>query len=526
MAKSDSGSPSKSTLRKTMRVAPTRPATESPDALFKAAALGQAAYVESLLSQAIEVDGRDTKGRTALIWAAMNGHPAVVHILLAKGADINAHDDLGRTPLMWAAVNGHISTVRSLLVNSANIHAKDQEANTALTLASAKDHKQIVSQLTQAGAVLGSWNDWNANPRARIVRQIPGGTLIPGAAIPGSGTTSVQIPRIRRSPSSVTPPVPAPAPAPAAPPPRSLKTILVSVAVARTENGQVSAITDVHSAMLADKLMELAQACGYNRSYIRAFAIPLMTKGKVRIDSEDYVERIGLEPRDLMDHEEASDLLEEFLISLPAEATETDPPAEEEEEEAPETVMHYAPGALSVETTVGGPTNNGITPPPMPLGHAAMMRAAMEGRATTLRILVEEGNDVNMRLLDGWTPLMCTSWNGHDACVKTLLEMGADIEARGADGWTALMIAAWNGRPEIVKILLDQGANPHACDNSGKTVLMWAVQNGNPDTVRNLISKKADVTARNNRGKTALYYARREQNDAVIKVLEKAGAQE
>lgn len=473
----------KSALRAAMRAQDARTPQEVHEALFKAAALGQSTTVDMLLPKVTDLEVRDAHGRTALIWAAMNGHPAVVNILLDRGAKIDAKDELDRTPLMWASVNGHIATVRVLILRAANLHAQDKESATALTLASAKDHKQIVSQLTQAGAVLGSWDDWNANPRARLLRQMPGGTLasgsLPGVAVVGS------IPKIKRDGSKVIAPS------------KSLKEIRVHIAHAKVEHGQAETLINAKSVSLEEKLIEIAKSCDYSRSYMKAFAIPLMTKGKVRVDAGDHVERIGIDEKDWLDHQEAEELLEAFLNSLSG-------------------------GSQSDNLA----SNGAGEAHPMTLGNAAMMRAAMEGRTTTLKILVEEGTDVNSRLLDGWTPLMCSSWNGHGACVKALIELGADIEARGADGWTALMIAAWNGHADIVKLLLDEKANVSACDNNGKSVLMWAVQNGNVTGVKILLAKKPDVNARSSSGKTALYYAKREQHAAIARLLERAGARE
>ncbi len=515
MTKADTGSQGKRALRKTMRVQATKPPEGMDEKMFKAAALGQIVTLEMLLPKATNVDCRDAKGRTALIWAAANGHPSVVNLLLDRGANIEAKDELGRTPLMWASENGHIATVRVLLQRGANIHSKDKEMATALTLASAKDHKQIVNQLTQAGAVLGSWNNWNASPRARPLRQMPGGVFDSGAQ-PAVAVGSIN-PKIKRNEPGPARRVEAEK---AAPPARSLKTIPVNVTRARVEHGQLASLGDAISISLEEKLDELARNSDYSRSYIRAFAIPLMTKGKVRIDKGDHVERIGMDPKNLLDHEEAEDLLESYLITLPQEAKEAGGGARGEAQAS------YAPGALSVETSAAGDEMQGGAASTMPPGNAAMMRAAMEGRTTTLKILIEEGADINIRLLDGWTPLMCSVWNGHGESVKILLELGADLEARGANGWTALMIAAWNGHPDIVQQLVEEGANVHACDETGKTVLMWAVQNGNPASVKILLAKKVDVNAMNNRGKTALYYAAREEHPAIVKLLEKAGAKE
>jgi ankyrin repeat protein len=43
--------------------------------------------VKLLLEKAVDVDSKDSYGRTPLSWAAQNGHEGVVKLLLEKGAE-------------------------------------------------------------------------------------------------------------------------------------------------------------------------------------------------------------------------------------------------------------------------------------------------------------------------------------------------------------------------------------------------------------------------------------------------------
>ncbi|EWZ49027.1 ankyrin repeat protein [Fusarium oxysporum f. sp. albedinis] len=63
----------------------------------------------------INIDGKDSSGRTPLLLAAEHGHEAVVRLLLEGGAHTNAADKIeGRTPLSYAVDNGHEAVVRLL----------------------------------------------------------------------------------------------------------------------------------------------------------------------------------------------------------------------------------------------------------------------------------------------------------------------------------------------------------------------------------------------------------------------------
>jgi len=56
------------------------------------------------------------------------------------------------------------------------------------------------------------------------------------------------------------------------------------------------------------------------------------------------------------------------------------------------------------------------------------------------------------------TPLQWASYNGALEVVRLLLEQGADVEAKDEDGKTALQQAGDRGHDEIVKLLREHGA--------------------------------------------------------------------
>ncbi|KAM5528567.1 hypothetical protein FOXYSP1_19048 [Fusarium oxysporum f. sp. phaseoli] len=67
----------------------------------------------------INIDAKDSDGRTPLMGAAENGNEAIVRLLLDRDAHIEAADNRGRTPLWRAAENGHDAVVRLLQVHIA-----------------------------------------------------------------------------------------------------------------------------------------------------------------------------------------------------------------------------------------------------------------------------------------------------------------------------------------------------------------------------------------------------------------------
>lgn len=97
------------------------------------------------------------------------------------------------------------------------------------------------------------------------------------------------------------------------------------------------------------------------------------------------------------------------------------------------------------------------------------------------------------------------------------------------DAQAALAAALSRSRPspDLWDIWLWSGANINTpCPDSGKTALMIAAEQGHLDDIDYLLTRSAQVDVQNQiNGKTALMYAAmREDNDAVIDRLLKAGA--
>jgi hypothetical protein len=88
---------------------------ERGESLRGAAAAGDVAAVNALLSSSFDVDARDRSGRTALMLAIVNGHAEVVDALLAHGAEVNAADTTGMRPLQMARAKGNEEIISSLL---------------------------------------------------------------------------------------------------------------------------------------------------------------------------------------------------------------------------------------------------------------------------------------------------------------------------------------------------------------------------------------------------------------------------
>lgn len=117
-----------------------------------AATEGNVARIRELLAQKLDVNKRDSKGRTALLMASIGGEVEIAAMLLDGRARTDFADKLGNTPLNWASSQGEYDIVEMLLEAGADIDSQNKQGRTPLMLAASKGHRDIVRALLEAGA--------------------------------------------------------------------------------------------------------------------------------------------------------------------------------------------------------------------------------------------------------------------------------------------------------------------------------------------------------------------------------------
>jgi hypothetical protein len=121
-------------------------------------------------------------------------------------------------------------------------------------------------------------------------------------------------------------------------------------------------------------------------------------------------------------------------------------------------------------------------------------------------------------------PLSWAAGNGNEAVIRLLLENGANLESRDDGGRTPLSWAAQNGHEAVTKLLLKKGANPESKDDGGRTPLSWAADRGRKTVVELLLEKGADLESKDSSGRTPLSWAAAHAHDGVVQLLLEKGA--
>ena len=103
-------------------------------------------------------------GKTPLHLACEHGHKALVQLFLSRGADPNVVDHAGLTSLHHAAIKGHIYIIELLCESKAILEAKSLHKVTSLHLAVLEGKTEAAKVLLNAGAEIEASDEDNRKP--------------------------------------------------------------------------------------------------------------------------------------------------------------------------------------------------------------------------------------------------------------------------------------------------------------------------------------------------------------------------
>ncbi|HVG72742.1 MAG TPA: ankyrin repeat domain-containing protein [Vicinamibacterales bacterium] len=158
-------------------------------------------------------------------------------------------------------------------------------------------------------------------------------------------------------------------------------------------------------------------------------------------------------------------------------------------------------------------------------GDSPLTKAVKSENLQSVRTLIKQGADVNVKAGDGSTPLLQAVDYGNLEIARALVGAKARVDIANDFGVTPLLHAARTGNAQMVDLLLRAGASPSLAHPEGETPLMAAAGSGSVAAVRALLARGANVNATDKfQTATALMWAAAEGHIEVAGLLLEAGA--
>jgi ankyrin repeat protein len=447
------------------------------------------ATVRALLSEKADVNGAQSDGTTALHWAvrwdnletarllihsgakvvvstrygitplylaSANGSVSMIDALLRAGADPNTANPGGETALMTAARTGKVEAVKLLLDRGASIEAREKvRGQTALMWAATENHVEVARLLLVRGA----------NVDAQTDRVIPDGMESSIERADGTRSMSANIgaagPGVYR--------------ARAIPSPSGAMTPLLFAA----REGHMD---------MARLLVDAKANLNLRSANGTAPLIVAIINNHIQLAR--YLLEAGADPNIADDYHKRSPLfaaIEMRNLNFPPETPPPHPDAGDPLALIKDLLSKGANPNLQANTTpvrgfmqlTGSWVNfDGQTP---------LIRAALAGDVTVMRLLLQHGADPRIKTYQGSTVLMAVAgvnWvigetysrseDEYLEAARLCFELGLDVNAANEQGFRAIHGAANRGFDKMIQLLADNGAALDVKDSQNRTPMTFA----------------------------------------------------
>lgn len=140
-------------------------------------------------------------------------------------------------------------------------------------------------------------------------------------------------------------------------------------------------------------------------------------------------------------------------------------------------------------------------------GYTPLMRAVRHGRVAVAELLLQHGADLTAMDKFKSSIMQIAAGSGQSEALDWLLQMRtarSQLELRDIDGCTPLLVAVKAGHVAICSALLEAKAKPNVGDDGGRTPLLYALARNEVDVATTLVTCEADVNAQDEDGRPVI----------------------
>eukprot|EP00929_Paragymnodinium_shiwhaense_P095300 TRINITY_DN56344_c0_g1_i1.p1 TRINITY_DN56344_c0_g1~~TRINITY_DN56344_c0_g1_i1.p1 ORF type:complete len:970 (-),score=192.33 TRINITY_DN56344_c0_g1_i1:7-2916(-) len=469
--------------------------------LHVAASAGQRDSVEYLLQQGADPSVRTAKdGSTPLNYGAHGGHVDVVEAILKKSPKrVKDKDDTGLSALHAAAGSGQTAAIRTLLAQKASLSASDKQGHRPLDAATSKNQLAAMQLLLDARAKMDSRNK-------------DGDTALHRAVIQGHAEAAQLLLRSRAN------------------------------IEAERKGGQ----TPVHAAAYLGhvELLEVLKQHGANLrpdEEKRGYSPESLAASGNHMDVAEWLRKNGKYSTSTMDSAAFAAVKAGHLPQLKnvlKNRLQIGPP--EAETEFKLVLAHSAipPGHAALVEYLANESHvfdkadkqdqrrldgHHLVATPEKK-NSLVLTAVQHGHGKIVKLLADNGVDVDMEDKNGTVPLLHAASMGHAEVTKALLANGANIhKADKETGFSAIHAAVSSGHATALEVLLEHGASPHLPAAERQHIHVAAAA-GHRAVAELLLRHSADVASKDIVGVVPMLMAAREGHVGMMEFLTKMGA--
>lgn len=410
------------------------PQADGTTALHWAARWDDSEMAGLLIRAGANVQAANHDGATPLFLATENGSAAMIETLLKGGADVNAPVlSHGETALMMAARSGHVDAVKVLLDRGAQVNMQDTlRGTTALMWAAEQGHAAVVQLLTERGADVRIQSTVLTPPGRRGLG-FASSNVIFGA----SGRAKPKEP---------------------------------------TKGGLTALLFAVREGSLDCVQLLVAKGADVNQTAVDGSGPLLVAVQNGRYDIARFLLEHGANPNQT--NAKGWTPLYLAVKNRNQESTAIPGPSTDGVLDSITALLDHGADP-NVRIKADTEVHQGMTALWLrEAGATPLLRAALSGDLTVVRLLLARHADPMIPTADHTTPLMVAAGVGwaegmmHEyseeqtvEVVKLLLDLGANVNAANDHGIAALHGAAYKGANQVVQLLVDRGAKLDATDN-------------------------------------------------------------